>query len=506
MPEVRVKTKYSAHAGDFMAVVLLLQPLLDVLSFFMRETGTTAVTTFLRLALLVAVSVYGFLISDRRQLYAAGWAVVAGFWLLHSLNCIREGYFQPVGDAAEFLKLVQFPLWTMAFCTVFRKREELDTAVFGVLAINFGVILLVIGLSYLTGHPAFTYDFPERSIQLGVLGWFGVPNAQSAILSILVPGVILWGLRTENFWVYSLCAAAGLGLLYFTGTRLTYYTALLCAAAFIALILLCRRPLIFCLPMALLLILLLAFRGVSPMEQRQKVSETSFSVYQEKIDAVMGEDNDFVYREGEEIPPAVLEKIKTLYTEVYGKKGVYGEVLLGGLNERFGVEKVMEEFQYSIRPQVLNNSRTRKLIALRMVWEEKDFLTHLLGMEYSAAVIGGHNYDPENDFPALLYFTGYLGTALYVLFLLGVAAYAVMAFSAKFPALLTPEFGTAAMMCALALGAAQLSGQVLRRPNVTVYFSLAAAVLVTLARESSSPGRLRTNYKSSSVVTRMKTG
>lgn len=506
MGEKRLKTKCSSYAGDFLAAILLLQPLLDVLSFFMREVGSTTVTTMVRLALLVAVSLYGFVISDRRQLYAAGWAVAAGFWLLHSLNCIREGYLGPIGDAAEFLKLMQFPLWTMAFFTIFQKREGMSTAVFGVLAINFGVILLVIGLSYLTGHTAYTYVFPERNIQLGVLGWFGVPNAQSAILSILIPGVILWALNTERFWIYTLCSAAGLGLLYLTGTRLTYYTALLCAAGFLALVLLCRKPRLYCLPMLVFFILLVALRGVSPMEQRQAVSETSFAVYQEKIDAVMGEDRDYVYQEGEEVPPAVYEKIKTLYTNVYGTEGVYGEVLLGDLNERFGVEKVMEEFSYSISPKVLNNSRTRKLIALRMVWEERDFLTHLLGMEYSAAKIGAHNYDPENDFPALLYFTGYLGTAIYVLFLLGIAVYAVLAFFKRLPALLTPEFGTAAMMCALALGAAQLSGQVLRRPNVTVYFSLAAAVLLALARETPSPGKLTTVYKPNPAVTRKKIG
>lgn len=506
MREMKLKAKCSSYAGDFLAAVLLLQPLLDVLSFFMREVGATGVTTMVRLALLMAVSLYGFVISDRRQLYAAGWAVAAGFWLLHSLNCIREGYLEPVGDAAEFLKLMQFPLWTMAFYAIFQKREGLSTAVFGVLAINFGVILLVIGLSYLTGHTAFTYDFPERNIQLGVLGWFGVPNAQSAILSILVPGVILWAMNTERLWIYTLCAAAGLGLLYLTGTRLTYYTALLCAAGFLVLVLLCRKPVAFCLPMLVLFVLLVALRGVSPMEQRQEVSETSFAVYQEKIDAVMGEDKEFTYKKGEEIAPAVYEKIKTLYTDVYGKEGVYGEVLLGDLNERFGVEKVMEEFSYSIAPQVLNNSRTRKLIALRMVWEERDFLTHLLGMEYSAAKIGAHNYDPENDFPALLYFTGYLGVAIYVLFLLGIALYAVLAFSSRFPSLLTPEFGTAAMMCALALGAAQLSGQVLRRPNVTVYFSLAAAVLLALAKETPSPAKLTTVYKPNPAVTRKKIG
>ncbi len=483
-----------------MAALLLIQPLLDVLSYFMRETGATTVTTALRTVLLAAVSLYGFVISDRKQFYAAGFALIGGFWLLHMLNCLRMGYAHPLWDTAEYLKLVQFPLWTMAFLTFFRKRDGLDMEVLGILALNFGVILLVIGLSYLTGRTAYTYEFPERGVQLGVLGWFGVPNAQSAVLSLLVPAVVLWGLRTEKLWLFSLCAGLGFGLLYLTGTRLTFYTAVLAAAAFLVLILICRKPLVFCLPMAVILVLLFSLKGVSPMEQRQKISAVSFATYQEKIDAVMGEDKDFAYQEGQEIPAEVLRKIEKVYTGIYGRRGVYGEVLLGDLLDRYGTDKIMRTFDYSIRPQVLNNSRTRKLKALGLVWEEADFLTHLLGVEYSDAVIGGHNYDPENDFPALLYYTGYLGTALYGAFVLGILGYAAAAFFRRFPSLMTPEFGTAAMMFALALGAAQLSGQVLRKPNVTVYFSLAAAMLVNRARESRPPAQLRPGHPGTPAV------
>ena len=167
-------------------------------------------------------------------------------------------------------------MWTLSFVTFFREKDGLDARTLGILTANFAIILLVIGLSYVTGFPVYTYDFPEREIQIGVLGWFGVANAQSAILSLLVPAVLLWGLRTEKLWVFCLCGVSGFGLLYFTGTRLTFYTAVLAASAFLVLIFLCRRPWVFALPLLAALILLLAFRGASPMEARQKVSGTSF--------------------------------------------------------------------------------------------------------------------------------------------------------------------------------------------------------------------------------------
>ena len=137
----------------------------------------------------------------------------------------------------------------------------------------------------------------------------------------------------------------------------------------------------------------------------------------------------------------------------------------------------MEQYEYSTKPEVLYNGRTKKLTALRMVWQEKDFLTKLLGFEYSEATLGGNIYDPENDIPSLLYYNGYLGCALYLCFTAYFVLMALAALIRDFGTHFTMELGTFAMMFALALGAAQFSGQALRKPSVTVYFSAAAALL-----------------------------
>ncbi len=94
----------------------------------------------------------------------------------------------------------------------------------------------------------------------------------------------------------------------------------------------------------------------------------------------------------------------------------------------------------------------------------------MLGFEYAEATVNGNIYDPENDFPALLYYYGYLGAGLYLLF----AAYFVFsALRALFGG--APGFVTLNWRCGadvlLCLGAAHFSGQTLRKPNVCVYFS-----------------------------------
>ena len=159
-----MEKKLVAWSGAFMASLMLAQPLLDVVSYFMAGVGHTGLTTALRCLLLVVVGAYGFAISEHKPVYMGVYGVLAAFWLLHALNCLRQGYADPVGDLAEYLKLIQFPLWTLSFVTFFRRREELQGNGPVFLAVNFGIIVAVILLSYATGTPVYTYFTPERGV------------------------------------------------------------------------------------------------------------------------------------------------------------------------------------------------------------------------------------------------------------------------------------------------------------------------------------------------------
>lgn len=476
-----IKDRLCGYVKEFMLALLLIQPLLDVASYFMLNYGSTTFTTGLRFVLLFTVSLYGFGISEQKKKYGILYCVITIFWIIHMLNCMRYGYQNPMGDFAEFLKLIQMPLWTASFITFFHHSKDLDLRVFGFIAANFGTILAVILISYLFGHPAYTYDFSDRNVQIGILGWFGVANTQSAVLVMLVPFLLLWAFRKENLMFFSLTCLCGLGLLYLTGTRLTYYGALIIAAAFLGVILLNYRDEIrFCFPLLISLILLLALQGVSPMAQRQALTAESQQIYQEKTDAVMGEDRDFHYKKGEEISPEILEKMKKLYTEVYGGAGVYGNSLLGELINRFGVEKVMEVYNYSIAPKDLYNLRLKRANCVKLIREEHGFITGLFGFEYQRVSIDGVIFDPENDFPAMLAYYGWVGTLLYIGMLLYFVFLVVRELFNDLFGFLTMETAAAGISLLLGLGAAQLSGQVLRKPSAVIYLALSAALLYTL--------------------------
>ena len=71
MKDTTFKGRMISHTGEFMAALLLLQPMLDVLSYFMQNVGGTVFTTALRMALLITVSPVSYTHLDvyKRQLY-----------------------------------------------------------------------------------------------------------------------------------------------------------------------------------------------------------------------------------------------------------------------------------------------------------------------------------------------------------------------------------------------------------------------------------------------------
>ena len=89
MIESSWKTRASAPVEEVMAALLAVQPLLDVLSYFMGQAEATWVTTALRTVLLFAVGVYGFSVTENRRAYYVMYGVVGGFWVLHMLSCLR---------------------------------------------------------------------------------------------------------------------------------------------------------------------------------------------------------------------------------------------------------------------------------------------------------------------------------------------------------------------------------------------------------------------------------
>ncbi len=517
-----------SHLSLFVVILVGVQPLLDVLSYFLNLRGSTSISTLLRFGLLALVALTGFFLSSAKRFYLCFFGVVGLFWAAHAANCWRVGYVSLVQDAGNLLRMLNFPIYVLTFATILRKDPSLRKSFFLGAAIAFGGVVVFTALPWLTGHPVYTYE----AIQVGVLGWFAVPSAQSAVIVLAAPLAIYWAYQSGRYPLYLVGTVLTLGLMFVTGTKLNFYSIFIIGAAYIFLFLLQlgKKSVKYVLPLVVLLGLTVVFRAQSPMAVREGMTAYSQWMYtsmlEESLENSGADDNvrDLIHSGGEveeeedekPVPPVEkrLELMRRALMGIYADEGVYGQ-LLSSLNQRFGVYNVMQKYGHTDGSGILSNTRERKLNHCRLTWEEKDLPTRLLGFEYSDFLCGPENYDPENDFPAVFYNLGYLGFFLYMGFLGVFVARLLWCFWRCVQAglqgagakrgsgvkswakgiwqglrlFLTVETGAVGMSFLLALIAAQISGNVLRRPNVTIYFAIAASASVTLdpIREARRP-------------------
>lgn len=476
MEKLPIRQRMTDRLPLVVFILCLIQPFMDVLSFWLDRTGTSnSVTLALRCCVLVFIVALGFLLTDRRRYYWAALAVLGGFTLCHVLVCSRGGYLDPVKDLTNLIRIYQLPLTTLAFITFLRRRPECLDAIRRGFFWCLAVIAAVEALSVITGTNPYTY--PTKSV--GVLGWFYVTSAQSAILSMLVPVAIVYVMEKKNFDPrFTLAAAAGgLGILYLFATRLTF-AALLGTGAGLALSLFLvgkmqKRPtgraavvLLVCAALAA------ASIPISPVSQNMQATEYYQRLKQSGIDMMTARDAaeaEAAGLTGEELRLATL---RTAY-----------EVYLPGLVERYGLERTVRLYGYSTDAGVLADARTRKLSYCRLLLEDRPEY-RLFGAELGEMSYGTQSYDLENDFYGIYVLCGGAGLALLAVFLgwfiLRIVRTLLRDFKGRFT-MTAAGFGLA-LICALAH--AYFTAGVLRRPNAAFYLAAVLAAVYGLTQKN----------------------
>ena len=164
----------------FVLILMALQPILDIISFFWAETGRSNLLTLgLRMGLLAVTGLYAFLLSNRKRIYLIAAGICAVFWATHMAVCWQAGYQDPFADFANYVRVVQIVVYTLCFITFLRHDEGIYRSILLGFCLNLSICLAVMLLSTVTGTDPHTYVVN----QLGVLGWFSTSNSQAAILS-----------------------------------------------------------------------------------------------------------------------------------------------------------------------------------------------------------------------------------------------------------------------------------------------------------------------------------
>lgn len=460
----------SRPVTGFILILFIIQPMLDVASYWQSALGmSNTPTLLLRFAVLAATVGTAFFLSERKRAYAVFAAAAAAFGALHVLACFQASAAAGetltaalvLDDIVNYVRVLQFPLLAMCFVTFMKKEEHAEDAVKLGFVFNFILIAAVELLSVLTGTNPYTYP----SMSLGVVGWFYFPNSQSAILCMIIPVVINEAAGSGKKWALPAVTAISFAELFFLATRLAYMGIFAIAAGLIFVwavtkTLNARRFAV----IAVCAAICAACMHLSPMYENQSLRAGGLAEKQQDINAL-------------------VEEGKVLY----GEDGcqylslAYGQYC-GGLVDKFGLERVAEYYNYSTKASDITYVRSIKMAYCKMLQEDMPATSKIFGMRLGSLTFEDYIYDVENDFHAMYFLFGGAGLGLLLAFIAYFLFIAIRALAKNARRYFTPEAGAAGIALCLGLIHVYNTAGVLRRPNASFYLSVLLAIIYYLVK------------------------
>lgn len=449
--------------------LIILQPIFDIIAYFQYNNVLGSLAGYSRLFVMVVLPIYVFFHTKKKKSYLLIMGVIGAFSLLHIANGFRVGYNSMFQDIAYLLRVIQMPVLTVSFIYYMKENEDYMNVSAKGYFINCILITAVIIVSTLTNTNETTYA------EVGLLGWFGNSNSQSIILTCLIPFALYYLIKHEVLWQFLLGLVMTTFMLLSNGTKGAYYSTFLiylgfaCFMIFKALIHKKMPPRFQMVVIVLFVCASAAAVALYPFTPRYFMDneyysarageEEEMAVELEKItNPDNKEENVFDVND-----PVVYQELVAFYEPKMNK----------GIVKKFGVDRVLKAYGYTPDPYTLSDNRLVKRMYAQFIWDDSDFLTKLVGFEFSKI----DDFDLENDFPAIYYYYGYIGIALYGGFLLYFFLQLVIRVMKHFKSAMTVRNFTLLLTLCLLLGLAQYSGALLRRPNGSIYLSIVLALI-----------------------------
>lgn len=449
----------------------LLQPVLDVLSFWQDTLGYgNGLTTCLRFFMLAAVVTAGFVLSERKRVYVWMGIVLILLTAGHVLACLQWGYDAPWKDLANLLRIYQLPLMTVSLITLVKANPQ------GIQTLKRGffwclmLCAAVEAVSVLTGTNPCTY--PDKEV--GVLGWFYFPNSQSAILTMLVPVAVTANLHKK--YLGPVVILTGGVMLYCFATRLSYVALIGCFFILAGGVVVLHRQAGFpwkrtaALLMAVAVVAAAGY-SVSPMTQNARLVAKNKVLKQQDIEEKVANNEAQALARGLEGDDLAAARLEDAY-----------ETYLTGPTGRFGLERTAQWYDYSTDAGDIADVRREKLTFNRMLMEDNPGLSVWFGLEREDLTYEDESYDAENDFHGIFYLCGAAGLAALIVFLGYFLLQIVLALVRDFRGTVTLD----ALGCGLALACGLLhaycTAGVLRRPNASFYLAALLAMVYHMTR------------------------
>ena len=439
--------------NNLLYLVLIAQPLLDILAY-LQGGDSTSVSGYLRLVLTLVIPMYTLIVIKSKRNFIAIMCIIAGFSVLHIANGFRVGYISFFGDVKYLLLVIHMPILLFSFMYLYEKKSILDQIIRAIKSI---VIIVVVAfyVSLITKTGNYTYADAE----MGWTGWYIIPNAQSVIMSSLLPFILYYVLKYFKKWFP--ISMIVISYIYISnGTKAAYLSLILVYFVFAMFMIfeyfVKRKGKFPVYNVLMLLALLVVVVGVYRYSPRAMLDGYAAQVREEEqseLDEVKEEEDE------EEEEKLYVESINPLLLKRFGKKSVF---------EAYGDDATAYEFA---------DMRLKKLIYGTLVWKESDIITKCVGFQYPEMQFKGENFDLENDPHAILFYYGYIGATLYIVllgyFVLRLIRQLIIAFRDS----LNLFNFVILISLVLQLGLAVYTGYLLRRPNVAIYLMISLLLI-----------------------------
>ena len=451
-----MRKSFEIIKNNLLLIVLVMQPFLDILAYIQRDYSIS-LAGYIRLGLTVCMPLYTLFLTKKKKQFISVMAVIGGFCLLHILNTLREGLSGAFSDTKYLLLVAHAPVLLFSFLFLYEK-ESIKKQITIALIVNIIVSVLAFYISYALNSGNCTYPL----FQMGWTGWYVIPNAQSLILVSLLPFAVYFAIKYCKYF-FPIIVLPLIYMYTINGTKAAFGALL---ATFIGIfgftilefILTNKNKFQFykVLMASILIAVSLLCYSYSPRQIIDSTTESNRQQEQAALEELINSDIEEENEDGEN-------------KEIGNRRNIYLKYINPNLIDRFGGEKVLDAYGKNLNSYGMSNMRLKKLIFGKLTWEECDFATHLVGFEYSKMQHNGDNFDLENDPQAILYYYGYIGATLYIVFL----AYFVLRLLKQLIFHFKESFNLYNFMILLTLllqiVSTIYSGYLLRRPNVAIY-------------------------------------
>lgn len=468
---------------NWLFLLIIAQPLLDVLAFWTSsEAGTAA--GYIRLLVMVILPLYLLCTQKDKKALLIGFAIIAFVAILHVGNLFRVGYINFFGDVKNMAKIFYMPIMSVCLCVYVRNENERRQIVKG-LAANVFILAAVIVISYVSGTYTPSYGtLGGTSPILGTSAWVIVSNrnTHSIILCFLSIFAMYLGISSEKALIrYMMPAVVFIGC-FTNGSTSSYLTCLACFAGYALFIIfshIIRKEKLKGTGTALLIYLVCLFTVAvvlypqSPQAKITAIEKAAADKRQKSLEdelMALGYDVRNMSAEEKKANPIVLEKMADFY-----RRNILGGA--PGFLENFDIYRIMDAYDMSTDSMEIMDVRKMKRVNAHLIWEDSDFITKLTGFEFERVDWPEDTLDLENDWHSIFYYYGIVGFAVYALYMLYFIYLVLKKLVKDFKGSLTVYNFCLIMAFFILIGLAHFSGALLKRPNSSIYLALLLTLL-----------------------------